>query len=411
MREAYELTPDDHVVQFAAYSFDTHAEEIYPALAAGATLELLPGGPLTLPGFLASPRGRDVTVLDLPTAYFHELVTLDVDWPPRLRLVILGGEELSGAAVARWRARFGDSVRLVNTYGPTEGTIIATAGDVTGEDRPSIGRPVGGVIALVLDAQGHPVPPGMPGELCLGGSGLADGYLNRPSLTAERFQPTEHGRVYRTGDRARFLADGRLEFLGRVDDQVKVRGHRVEPAEIEMRLTAHPAVTGAVVVADADRLVAYVTGDQDRPHRLGGEGAAVVPDPLGLDVAGRAAAHPARQGRQARPARARRRAPRSGHVEPRGDAEALVAEVYGEVLGLTGVGALDDFFAIGGHSLLAARALARIRAITGIEVPIRVIFDAPTVEELAAAVEELIVAELDELSDEEAAALVHGRPQ
>ncbi|WP_066361527.1 non-ribosomal peptide synthetase [Herbidospora mongoliensis] len=410
MREAYELTPDDHVVQFAAYSFDTHAEEIYPALAAGATLELLPDGPLTLPSFLASPRGRDVTVLDLPTAYFHELVTLDVDMPPRLRLVILGGEELSGAAVARWRARFGDSVRLVNTYGPTEGTIIATAGDVTGEERPPIGRPVGGVIALVLDGHGHPVPPGMPGELCLGGSGLADGYLNRPSLTAERFQPTPHGRVYRTGDRARFLADGRLEFLGRVDDQVKVRGHRVEPAEVELRLAAHPSVTGAVVIADEGRLVAYLTGTRtDLAEWVGGAlPSYMIPsvwmwlDALPLTPHGKVD----RRGLPAPDAGAS-----LGHVEPRGDAETLVAEVYGEVLGLTGVGALDDFFAIGGHSLLAARALARIRAMTGVEVPIRVIFDAPTVEQLAAAVEDLIVAELDELSDEEAAALVHGRPQ
>ncbi|GAB1817914.1 amino acid adenylation domain-containing protein [Herbidospora sp. RD11066] len=410
MREAYELTPDDHVVQFAAYSFDTHAEEIYPALAAGATLELLPDGPLTLPGFLASPRGRDVTVLDLPTAYFHELVTLDVEMPPRLRLVILGGEELNGAAVARWRSKFGDAVRLVNTYGPTEGTIIATAGDVTGEDRPSIGRPVGGAVALVLDAHGRSMPPGMPGELCLGGSGLADGYLNRPSLTAERFQPTSYGRVYRTGDRARFLADGRLEFLGRVDDQVKVRGHRVEPAEIELRLAAHPSVTGAVVIADADRLVAYVTGT--RTDLSDWVGAALpsymIPsvwmwlDALPLTPHGKVD----KRGLPAPDAAAS-----LGHVEPRGDAEALVAEVYGEVLGLTGVGALDDFFAIGGHSLLAARALARIKAITGVEVPIRVIFDAPTVEQLASAVEDLIVAELDELSDEEAAALVHGRPQ
>ncbi|WP_062348847.1 non-ribosomal peptide synthetase [Herbidospora yilanensis] len=411
MREAYGLTPADHVVQFAAYSFDTHAEEIYPALAAGATLELLPGGPLTLPAFLASPRGRDVTVLDLPTAYFHELVTLDVELPPGLRLVILGGEELSGAAVARWRERFGDSVRLVNTYGPTEATIIATAGDVTGEEeRPSIGRPVGGVVALVLDAHGRPVPPGMPGELCLGGPGLADGYLNRPALTAERFRPTLQGRLYLTGDRARFLADGRLEFLGRVDDQVKVRGHRIEPAEVELRLTAHPAVTGAVVVADADRLVAYVTGTRTDLAEWAGDAlpAYMVPsvwmwlDALPLTPHGKV-------DKRALPA------PDAGaslgHVEPRGDAEALVAEVYDSVLGLTGVGALDDFFAIGGHSLLAARALARIKAITGIEVPIRVIFDCPTVEKLAAVLEEMIVAELDELSDEEAAALVHGTPK
>ncbi|MFC7644714.1 AMP-binding protein [Streptosporangium lutulentum] len=164
MKEVYGLGPGDRVVQFASLSFDAHAEEIYPALAAGATLELLPDGAVTLPEILAGPRGREVTVLDLPTAYWHRLVDQmdDVAWPERLRLVILGGEQAHASAVARWRERFGDRVRLVNTYGPTEATIIATAADLGPADtegRPPIGRPIGGVRAIVLDGHGHHAPP------------------------------------------------------------------------------------------------------------------------------------------------------------------------------------------------------------------------------------------------------------
>ncbi|GAA1300727.1 hypothetical protein Psi02_27620 [Planotetraspora silvatica] len=420
MMDAYALGPDDRVVQFAALSFDTHAEEIYPALAAGARLELLPDGAATLPDLLDSPDGQRVTVLDLPTAYWHHLVARidEIAWPPSLRLVVLGGEQVGAEAVTRWRQRFGGRVRLVNTYGPTEATIIATAADLTGEPddlTPPIGRPISGTRAVVLSEHGTPVPPGAPGELCLGGAGVARGYLRRPGLTAERFVPDPWGppgaRLYRTGDRARWRRDGRLEFLGRMDDQIKVRGFRVEPGEVEALLVTHPLVRQAAVAAYGDVLTGYVVTDAavdgpDGPTLAQFAASALPPymvpsawvflDVLPLTRHGKVdrAALPA-------PGPATAGTP----TPPRTDAEHLVADVFGEVLGVEGVGALDDFFAIGGHSLLAARVTARLTAITGVTVPIRAVFEGTTVERLARTVEDLVVAELTELSDEEAARL------
>jgi len=419
MREAYGLGPDDRVVQFASLSFDTHAEETYPALAAGARLELLPEGGVTLPDHL-----DQVTVLDLPTAYWHALVDdLDeISWPPTLRLVILGGEQAHEAAVTRWRERFGDRVRLVNTYGPTETTIIATAAELDGSPgRPPIGVPIADTSVLLLDGSGEAVPPGAPGELCVGGAGVAVGYLGRPDLTAERFPtlgvPGDPGvprvpgalggeRIYRTGDLARWRSDGRLEFLGRLDDQVKVRGFRIELGEIEARLLAHPGVGQAAVAVRGETLAGYVvgtaTGDELATYLAGTLPAYMVPaawvslTALPLTANGKL-------DRAALPA------PEAGsrtRTAPRGDAEELVAEIFGEVLGIEEVGAFDDFFALGGHSLLATRAVARLRAAIEVEVPIRTLFARSTVADLAAAVEDLLVAELTEMSDEEAERLM-----
>ncbi|MGW4637724.1 amino acid adenylation domain-containing protein [Sphaerisporangium sp. NPDC004334] len=416
MREAYGLAPGDRVVQFASLSFDAHAEELYPALTAGASVLLLPDGAATLPDVLRTPAGQDVTVLDLPTAYWHRLTEAldDLTWPERLRLVIIGGEQAHAAAVARWRDRFGDRVRLVNTYGPTEATVIATAAALGAADagrRPSIGRPIAGATAHVLGPHGEPVPPGVPGELYLGGAGLARGYLGRPALTADRFVPDPYGppgsRLYRTGDRARWRPDGTLEFLGRFDGQAKVRGFRVEPGEVEAALLADPLVRQAAVVADGDRLVAYVTGTADPddlrrllsatlpPHLV--PTAWVAMDALPLTVTGKVdlAALPA-------PAPA----PAIAFVAPRTDAEVLVAGVWAEVLGLEVVGAFDDFFALGGHSLLVIRVAALLRDAVDLEVPIRTVFDRPTVAGLAEAVENLLVEQLSGLSEAEAARLL-----
>jgi amino acid adenylation domain-containing protein len=424
MTRDYQLGPGDVVAQFASLSFDTHAEEIYPALVAGAALLLLPDGPASLPDVLRTEAGRSVTVLDLPTAYWHRLTEMldDVAWPPGLRLVILGGEQVHATAVARWRARFGDRVRLVNTYGPTEATIIATACDLGAADtagRPGIGRPVSHTTAYVLDPDGQPAPPGAPGELCLGGAGLARGYLGDPARTADRFVPDPSGppgsRLYRTGDRVRWRADRTLEFLGRLDNQVKVRGFRVEPGEVEAALTSHPAVGQAAVVADGERLVAYLTSAADAPataeelrrHLAQYLPAHLIPsafvtlDALPLTVNGKVDT-------VALPAPPPERPP--VFAAPQTDAELLVAATWAEVLPATSgpIGAGDDFFALGGHSLLAARVAARLRAALELEVPIRALFDHPVLADLATAVEDLLVAELTELTDDEAAALVGG---
>ncbi|MER5868416.1 amino acid adenylation domain-containing protein [Streptomyces sp. NPDC002044] len=433
--EGYGLRPGDRIVQFASIGFDTHAEEIWPALTAGACVVLLPGGGRMLPDLLRGEAGRSVTVLDLPTAYWQELVSLGdrTPWPPALRLVVLGGSEARAGTLAQWRERHGDTVRLVNTYGPTEATVIVTAGALTGApvgrsgggpaagERPPLGRPLPGVRLYLLDERGGLLPAGSEGELFIGGSGLARGYLARPELTADAFLPdpftdAPDGRMYRTGDRARWRTDGQLEFLGRADDQVKIRGYRIEPAEIEAALGAHPAVgQAAVLVRDGRRLIAYAVPRPAAGHRSAAAPSAgelrehlalrlpafmvpdtvVLLDTLPLTANGKldAAALP-----DPEPAGAA-----AGYLAPRTDAEALVVDLWQEVLGVPTVGVLDDFLALGGDSLLVTRVAARIRAGVGLDVSIRDVFESPTPAALAARIEALLIAEIDALSEEEAA--------
>ncbi|MET9442273.1 amino acid adenylation domain-containing protein [Streptomyces sp. NPDC006610] len=424
MREAYRLGPGERVLQFASLGFDTHVEEIFPALCSGATVVLLPVPSAELPDWLAGPSGDRVTVLDLPTAYWQELVAAGdrVVWPSALRAVVLGGDQVHSRAVAAWRERFGDRVELWNTYGPTEAAVIAAAARLGPDDalvRPGIGRPITATGAYVLDPARRPVPPGVPGELWLSGDGLADGYAGSPELTARRFTEDPFGppgaRMYRTGDLARQRPDGALEFLGRTDRQLKVRGHRVEPAEVEAALLGHPAVAEAVagLYDDAGRqsLAAWIV---PRPgaepeaaqllHHLGGllpghlvPSAVVVLARMPLTSRGKIdrAALPA-------PGAAGQAAGRTGSgTAPRTEAEQLVAEVWEEVLAVRGIGADDDFFALGGHSLLALRAVARLRAALGVDVPVRTLFTAPTVAQTAVAVEDLLLADIAALSDAE----------
>ncbi|MQY15423.1 Linear gramicidin synthase subunit D [Streptomyces sp. RB5] len=418
MRDGYGLTEADRVLQYATLSFDTSAEEIFPALATGAVLiSARPGA--ALPDQLAEPYADGVTVIDLPTPYWHHLVA-DLDetpWPKTLRLLILGADQVRPEAVAAWRERFGNGVRLINSYGPTETTIIATTADLGADDavrRPPIGRPLGATTVAVLDRHGAPVPPGTPGELVIGGAGVTDGYLGRPGATARAFVPDPDGppgaRRYRTGDLVRRRPDGALEFLGRIDDQVKVRGYRIEPGEIESALLALPGVAQTAVTARGDTLAAYVVGDSLDPAALRTALATVLPphqipgafvelDALPLTPNGKL-------DRRALPEPDAADRPRAPHVAPRTDAEELVADVWQEVLGVDAVGAHDDFFDLGGHSLLATRVVARIRAAIDLSVPLRALFTHRTVAAFAEAVEAALVAEIDTLSDADAEELL-----
>jgi amino acid adenylation domain-containing protein len=422
MCAAYELTPADRVLHAAALSFDTHAEELYPALAAGACLAVAPPDE-PLPDLFRSVAGAALTVVDLPTSYWHRLVDDGIGWPAALRLVILGADQARADAVTAWFAA--RDVPLVNTYGPTEATVIATAAWLAPDGtRPPIGRPLGGARAYVLDGRGRPAPVGVVGELHLGGAGLAHGYLHDPAATAAAFGPDPFvagpgARMYRTGDLARWRADGQLEFVGRRDDQVKVRGYRVEPGEVAATLRSRPSIVDAVVVTDAtgDSLVGYVVPAPDAappdPVALRRDLAATLPaylvpgvvvllDRLPLSPSGKL-------DRAALPVPGRPD-PTDTYTAPRTAIEELVAGVWAAVLGLDKVGVFDDFFAVGGHSLLATRVVARLGAAVDLEVPVKALFTHPTVAAFADAVEHLLIADLDRLTDAEAAARLTDAP-
>ncbi|WP_371494374.1 amino acid adenylation domain-containing protein [Kitasatospora sp. NBC_00374] len=413
--EGYGLGPGDRIVQFASIGFDTHAEELWPALAAGACCVLLPGGGRTLPDLLRSPAGADVTVLDLPTAYWHELVLLEdgFGWPRALRLVVLGGSAVERAPLDRWQARHGRRIRLVNTYGPTEATVIATSAELNDRTgRPPIGRPLPGVRCYVLDPYLNLVPDGTEGELFLAGAGLARGYAGRPDLTADRFLPDPFAgggaRMYRTGDRVRRRPDGELDFLGRTDTQVKLRGYRIEPGEVEHALAAHPAVAHAVVLVRGDRLLGYAVpapGEAPGVPELLEHLAERLPSfmvPGGLAVLDRLPLTP--NGKPDLDALPEPDPAAAGeYLAPRTDAELLVADIWQEVLGVDKAGALDDFFALGGDSLRVTRVAARIRALAGLEITVRDVFENPVLAGLADRVEALLIAEIDALTDNEAA--------
>ncbi len=418
-RRVYGLSAVDRVLQFASISFDTSVEEIFPCLTCGATLVLRDASMLDAPSaFLNKCHKWGITVLSLPTAYWHQLVTqlsaTDIEVVVSLRLLILGGERARPETLKAWRQRLGQRVQLINTYGPTEATVVATMCDLsnlpTDWDGPEvpIGRPIDNVQTYVLDKVLRVVPIGVPGDLYISGAGLARGYLNRPELTAECF--VEHSfdaatdappsRLYKTGDRARYLPDGNLVFLGRMDEQVKVRGYRIELGEVESVLVKHAAVSSTVVIARKDSLgnqclVAYVVlaDEQTLPiselrnflnEKLPAymiPSAFVMLEKLPLTASGKV-------DRQALPAPdATRPHLERVFVAPRNDLEEKLARIWAAVLGLERVGVDDNFFELGGHSLLATQLLFQLRDALQIELPLHWLFEASTIAELAEKIE------------------------
>jgi amino acid adenylation domain-containing protein len=400
----YGIGEGDRVFQFNSVSFDPSIEQAFAALIAGATL-VVRGPGLWEPGELTSRFAElEVTVADLPTAYWALWAAEADEAPPRLRTVIAGGEEMPAGSARRWLRSPLAGVTLLNAYGPTEAVVTATLHTVwpgDGEDGAvPIGRPLPGRAARVLGRGGSRQPVGVPGELALSGL-LARGYLDRPELTAERFVPDPFGgpgdRLYRTGDLARRRPDGELEFLGRVDDQVKIRGFRVEPGEIEAALLTHPGVARAAVVARPDgrggkRLVAYCAPAGDaaactasglREHLAARLPASMVPVAFvvlpELPAGASGKVDRARLPEPGLPPEAAGEAPRTA-------AEEIVAGIWREVLGMPQVPRSANFFELGGHSLLATQVVSRLRAATGAEVTLREMFESPTVAGLAAAV-------------------------
>jgi aryl carrier-like protein len=309
-----------------------------------------------------------------------------------LRTALCGGEALGGELARGLTARV---PRVWNVYGPTETTVWSTAGRVAGAvaGNAAIGSPLANTRIYVADRRTSILPAGIPGELLIGGHGVARGYLGRPEQTAERFVPDPFGgagsRLYRTGDLARLRRDGTLEFLGRLDTQIKIRGFRVELGEVEAVLDRHPDVEQAVVVASGERLLAhYVARRELEPAELRALLAAALP---AFMVPAALVAHPSLpltpNGKVDRLALSRVQAPAAAALAPpQGELETLLAALWAELLGLVEVGRDDDFFTSGGHSILATVLLHRVRESFGVDLPLRALFAAPTLAGLAAAV-------------------------
>ena len=410
----YELAPSDRVLQFASISFDTAVEEIFPCLVSGAKLVLRTASMADSPsGFLQRCRDWQITVLDLPTVYWHELA--DEIFSGRrpnlgnLRLLIIGGEQACAARLSRWREVIGAQVRLVNTYGPTEATVASTLWESPGSSQAeqsqrkvSIGRPISNAQVYILDAHLNPLPVGLRGELHIGGVGLARGYRKCPELTVKKFiaHPfcrTPGARLYKTGDFARYLPDGNIEFLGRIDDQVKIRGFRVELGEIEAVLRQHGSVRDTVVLACEDvpgyqRLVAYVLPEQSAlptASELRGFLNATLPDYMVPSRFVRLDALPltpnGKIDRHALPTLNRPEL-KNGFVAPRSADEKIMASIWAETFKLKQIGLYDNFFDLGRHSFLAMEVISRVRKVFAIDIPLRELFAAPTVAGMAAAV-------------------------
>jgi acyl-coenzyme A synthetase/AMP-(fatty) acid ligase/acyl carrier protein len=412
---------DSQVLQFANLGFDASVSEIFVTLGNGACLHLAgpedmaPGQPL-----LDTLRRRRITLVTLPASVLASLPPADL---PDLATVVSAGEACSSAVVERW-TRHG----LINAYGPTEGCVCATGTPLTAGDArdPSIGAPIRNVRVHIVDHHGEPVPIGVTGELVIGGVQLARGYLDQPAQTAASFVPDpfsgEAGaRLYRTGDVARYRADGQIEFLGRRDHQIKLRGFRIEPGEIESRLLRQGGVREALVVVRNDQLVAYAVGDcidveAARQALREALPRYMVPDHLialpAFPLNANGKVH-----RDLLPDP--RTATRSAEPRPpRTAIEHSIAEIWQEILATERVGLDDSFIGLGGHSLLAIQTAGRIEKRLGVRVPLEVLFSGKNLESLAQDLEALqiddsragdpesLLDELEQLGDDELAGLL-----
>ncbi|HYR07279.1 MAG TPA: AMP-binding protein, partial [Longimicrobium sp.] len=398
MQDRYAMEPREAVLQKTPFSFDVSFWEFFWPLMVGARLVMARPGGHRDPAYLVETIRRE----GITMAHFvPSMLQMFLDHPEAetctgLLRVPVSGEAVPVALVRQFHARL-PGVGMYNQYGPTEsGEVTEWACDPDAE-RVSIGRAIHNSAVYVLDRAGEPVPVGVAGELFIGGVAVARGYLGRPRLTAERFVPDPFGepgaRLYRTGDRCRWLGDGTLEYLGRTDFQVKVRGFRVEPGEIEARLASHPGVREAVVLALDDgaggkRLVAYFTGEALESKALRAHLSGQLPEYMVPAAFVRLESLPlnpnGKLDRGALPAPDADAFGTRAYEAPVGETEEAMAAIWAEVLGVERVGRHDNFFELGGHSLLAVRVVSRMRQVLEAEVVLAHVFSHPTVESLAA---------------------------
>ena len=395
--EIFDVQSNSRFLQFVSFSFDVATSDIFTTLCSGAILclatknTLLPGSTL-----IQVLRDQDITHVELPVSV---LGVLPYEELPTLQAIIVGGEACSANLVKQWSS----NRNFFNAYGPTESTVCTTVARCTdGSRQPSIGRPLANTQIYILDPYLQPVPIGVPGELHIGSVGLARGYLNRPDLTSEKFIPNPfgEGKLYKTGDLCRYLPDGNIEYIGRIDHQVKIRGFRIELGEIESLLSTHPEIRETVVVAREDQpsnkqLVAYVVSDLSPELNLSQTlreylkeqlpeymvpSAFVELEKLPLTPNGKI-------DRKALPAPDWNQRSSDQFIPPTTPTQQILASIWQDTLKIEAIGLTDKFFELGGHSLLATQIISRIRETFSIDLPLRSLFEAPTLEALAAEIE------------------------
>jgi amino acid adenylation domain-containing protein len=402
---AFGVTRNDRATQMRALTFDVSVAELWPALSAGATVYSLDRTTYLVPERLRDYLVRqEITICEAPTLVVEQLLMLE--WPSetKLRYLQTGGESLRVFPPA------GLPFQVINNYGPTECTVISTSGVVSAQcedsPHPSIGRPIAGAEVYIVDSNFYPVPDGQPGEMLIAGCGVAAGYIHRSDLTKERFitVPGIAGgaRVYRTGDIAKKLPNGEFEFIGRLDDQIKLRGYRIEPAEIVAALRRHPAISAAAVTTVGEgvekQLVAYIllkadlSGSELRDHLALHVPAYMIPElfvpieQMPLTPHGKIdySALPF-------PSRSILLDVTASTLEPSTEIEIEVASIVSRVLRQPQIGFKDDFFRLGGNSLLAAQVVVMVQHQFGVDLDMRSVFEKPTVEGLAREIEKRIV--------------------
>jgi amino acid adenylation domain-containing protein len=422
-RTAFEITSADRASLLAGVGFDASVWETWPHLTAGASLHLPNDAtrlsPELLRDWLVSER---ITTSFLPTALAERVMNLE--WPQQTPLRTL----LTGAETLRVFPRDDLPFRVVNNYGPTECTVVATSGsvpaDVFSNSLPTIGTPIANTQVYILDENLQQVPVHLAGEIYIGGAGLARGYLNRPELTAEKFvrnpfSSDPDARLYRTGDLARYLANGEIAYLGRIDEQIKILGHRIEPNEIVTVLDRHPGVNASRVIASAEgccekHLVAYVVLDsevQPSAADLRDFLEKELPHYMVPSVFVQLVSFPlTRNGKVDRAALPQPTAENTLRDEvftaPRTPVEERLAVMLSSLLGLEQVSVNDNFFMLGGHSLLGTQLISQIRGTFDVELALRTLFESPTIAQLASEIERLVMAQVDAMTEDEVQGLL-----
>jgi amino acid adenylation domain-containing protein len=416
---AFEITPFDRATQLSNLGFDAGVWELWPYLAAGASVHIADDETRLSPDRLQSWFAKEKITASFVSAPLAERL-LPLEWPTETSIRLL----LTGADTLLQYPRPGLPFRLINNYGPTECTVVATSACIRPDSHsphpPSIGRPIQNVKIRLLDPDRREVQVGAVGEIYIAGVSLARGYRNAPELTREKFisdpfskDPT--ARLFKTGDLARLRPDGQLEFLGRIDDQVKIRGHRIEPNEVITVLRRHRAVAACTVVAKKSiaaerRLIAYIVAvpaSKVSASDLRAHLAKHLPDYMLPETFVLLPALPLNSSgkvdRLALPLpNASNTLPNAGFLGPRTPIEKRLAEILEGLLDIQHVGVEDNFFLLGGHSLLGTQLIARVQETFGIEVSLRALFDSPTIAELSVHIERLILARLEAMSEEEA---------